>query len=99
MIELKIEEIKEFNEYVLLDEKTEEVYFLCLEFFKVKPDIGDKIIIPKILLNRFSPVYAQPYSFEEIDEKTLIEYKKFKKNELACLVKNDENIFLKRVYG
>ncbi len=99
MIELCISEINEYNEYILLDEKTEQVYFLCLEFDKILPEVGDKIILPKILLNRFSPVYAQPYAFGEIDELSFSKDEQIYKNERACLIKNGHKIYLKRVFG
>ncbi len=97
MIELTIQEIKEFGEYILLDELTEEVYFLCLEFDKIVPEIGDKLIISNNLLNRFSPLFAQPYAFEIIGENNISE--KIKIDDRACLIKDDNKIFMKRVYG
>ncbi len=97
MVELIIKEINKNNQFILLDNKTEEAYFLFFEFYNVQPELGDKLIISRDLLNRFSPFFAQPYAFDVLDEKSIIG--DIKAQDKACLIKNNCKIYLIRVYG
>jgi len=67
---------------------------LLLEFYEIKPKVGDLLILSKILLDKTSESYVQPYAFIPSKMK-----ENYKEDEVAGLIKNGEKILLKRIYG
>lgn len=99
MIQLKVTQCRTNNEYVLVNNQTNITYNFVLEFFKVeKPKIGDILLLHEDLLNFKSEHYSNMYSFKLL-YKTREDINKLITNEIACLISNNENIILKRIYG
>lgn len=95
LIALKIKKINEFNEYILQDNKTKKEHRLILEFFEIKPKVGDIILLDEKLLDPKSDLYIQSYAFTKLDEND----DKTDEIDIAGLVCGDKNYFLKRMYG
>ncbi len=96
MVELKVLNVNEYNNFLLKDVQTEKVYSLFLEFYNVPNiEVGDTIFLNHNLLNPQFEGFAQPYAFElfsgEVDVKNNNEDLEFcSKNKKYCL---------KRIYG
>lgn len=99
MITLQIEQILEFNSYLLKDSNNNQ-YELVLEFYGIdNPKVSDRILIHEALLDVGSETYTQPYAFELTSEVSAEEIKEM--NNAEFIIVGDNNIFntLKRIYG
>ena len=84
------------SSYLLMNESAKEVVKLIIEFYDCpEVKIGDVLIMPGKLLNRFYKGYAQPYAYE----KSKKEYSNIKDMDVAFLERNGKRILLERIYG
>ena len=92
---LKIKQIGNFNEYILQEEKTKKTYRLVLEFYGLKPEVNDILMLNEKLLDPKSEWSTYFYVFEELKktEANLAE------EDLAEIIIKDKKHILKRVYG
>ena len=92
---LKIKQIGDFNEYILQEEKTKKTYRLVLEFYGLKPEVNDILMLNEKLLDPKSEWATYFYVFEELKktEANLAEV------DLAEIIIKDKKHILKRVYG
>ena len=98
MIVCMFKQILENNNYIIADSQNN--YEVMFEFYGVnKPQIGDKILIHKGLLDQESPNYTQPYAFKLIQEFDLNKIKQKNDAEYIVLQTNKNSFVLKRVYG
>ena len=95
-VNLKILEIKKFNEYILQSNENKKKYSLILEFYGLdKPKVNDTLVLNENLLNTKHKDYSQPYAFEILNDNDL----DVKENDMAGLVTKDKKYILKRIYG
>ena len=97
MIELVVEEIKDYGEYILRNLENAQRISLILEFYNMqKPIKGDRLILSKKLLDKTSLSYVQPYAFAfegfREDMKDL-------DDRFAMLKTKNKILLLKRLYG
>ena len=94
---LKIIEIKEFSEYALLDEKENRTYDLMLEFHsKIKPKVGDMLVINEKLLDPSFEGFCKPYAFIDCDKKLEDIGEEL---EYIVIYSSHKTYILKRIYG
>lgn len=95
-LNLKIKEIKKFNQYILQDTKTKKQYSLILEFYKVDaPKVNDMILLNEDLVNPKNEWFSQPYTFEVLDADEF----NINQRDIAGLITRDKKYILKRIYG
>ncbi len=100
MEHLKVTQIKDNSEYVLLNEKTNLTYSFILEFQGIEPPhYGDILLFHSDLLNSKSECYSHFYSFGAIDSPYGRDKKNIDPRELIGLHTKENNIILKRIYG
>ena len=94
MEELKIVEVKEFNEFVL--ESRTGRYNFTIEFYDMpKPKVGDVLILSENCLDTKSPDFVSMLQFEVLDEKNI---KKFKESDIMALHTKNKDYILHRIY-
>ena len=90
--------------------KNNNVYEFCSEYvvslsLKIyfdgiqSPDVGDKILIHKDLINSTSEIFSQPYVFEYTTNISATEIKKNNSTEHIVVKHNGKYYCLKRIYG
>ena len=89
----KIKDIKK-STYILQEKETEINIELMFEFYGVTPKIGDILILPKVLLDKNSEEFSQPYAFEPVSGNEIVA-----ENETAGLIQKNNKIILKRIFG
>ena len=99
MIKLKIENIKGY-EYNLKDQ-SQNIYNLNLEFLdiKEKPEVGNYIYINNELLNKNYSGYSTSYTFGQLESKYGKENISLDDIDVIKIVKDNIEIYLKRIYG
>lgn len=98
MIALKIIR-KQQTMYLLENEEKKESFRLMLEFYGIKVEANDYLIIHKDLLDRSNENFTQPYAFELCEDKSFDEVKNLNDTEYAILVSKNKKFVLKRIYG
>ncbi len=100
-LSLKIISINKNNEYVLQSEKSKKRYTLMLEFYDVeKPQIGDRLLISKTLLDKNSQLFCQPYAFAAADKSVIDNFaQNYSNDDIVVLSNLNKNIILQRIYG
>lgn len=93
--------IKNINDFIYeLENESHNKIKLKIQFFDYKPEIGDKIYILDSFLK---DIKDNLISFGNLDNKTGKNLKEIEKKEILketiILKKNNEKIYLKRLYG
>ena len=97
VVKLKIIGLDEYNRYHLINEDTNETYFLFLEFYGIKtPPAGSIIAIDERLLNPNFEGFCQPYAFKLCQDKTSMPKND---SEYIALKTGNFSYVLKRIYG
>ncbi len=95
-LNLKITQLKPYNQYVLLETKSQKTYTLVLEFYGVeKPKINDILVLNEKLLDPKFQDYCQPYAFAPFEKSDKIG----DESELIGLVCKGKKYILKRIFG
>ena len=99
MIKLKVEKINQY-EYELKDEN-EKKYNLNLEFCDINEslEVEDIVYINEKLLDKKYEGYSTSYTFGNLESKYGKEIKNLNDIDVIKIVKKDDEVYLKRIYG